>query len=48
MTKKPAIKLNTTPDGGLACAFGTPWLDHIQPPIGTGKGCVACEQWDGK
>ena len=27
----------------LVCAFGTPWLDHFAPPIGTGRGCVACQ-----
>ncbi len=29
----------------LTCAFGTPWLDHFQPPIGTGKGCNACLEY---
>jgi hypothetical protein len=31
----------------LVCAFGTPWLDHFDPPVGTGKGCDACyrETW---
>jgi hypothetical protein len=28
----------------LVCAFGTPWLDHFDPPVGTGKGCPRC--WD--
>ena len=27
----------------LFCSFGTPWLDHFDPPIGTGKGCPRCE-----
>lgn len=27
----------------LTCWFGTPWLDHFPPPIGTGKGCPYCE-----
>ena len=27
----------------LYCSFGTPWLDHFDPPIGTGKGCPRCE-----
>ena len=27
----------------LLCAFGTPWLDHFDPPIGTGRGCAACD-----
>lgn len=22
----------------LVCSFGTPWLDHFPPPIGTGRG----------
>lgn len=35
---------NRTPDGELACAFGTPWLDHWDPPTGTGKGCEKCEE----
>jgi hypothetical protein len=25
------------------CAFGTPWLDHFDPPIGSGVGCAACD-----
>lgn len=41
-------KLNTTPDGELACMFGTPWLDHFSPPIGTGKGCQACRDYPGE
>jgi hypothetical protein len=32
-----------TPDGELTCAFGTPWLDHWDPPTGTGKGCARCD-----
>jgi len=38
--KKPPVK-------PLVCAFGTPWLDHFPPPVGTGKGCAACwrETW---
>jgi hypothetical protein len=24
--------------------YGTRWLDHFQPPVGTGKGCQACRQ----
>ena len=27
----------------LVCYYGTPWLDHFEPPAGTGKGCPACE-----
>ena len=38
-------RLNRTPDGGLACAFGTPWLDHFGAPIGNGRGCAACDAW---
>lgn len=26
----------------LPCSFGTPFIDHFRPPIGTGKGCVPC------
>jgi hypothetical protein len=26
----------------LTCSFNTPWLDHFQPPIGTGRGCIFC------
>ncbi len=33
---------NRTRTGALACAFGTPWLDHFEPPTGTGKGCLWC------
>jgi len=33
---------NRTADGALACAYGTPWLDHFAPPIGTGRGCAHC------
>ena len=36
--------LNRTPDGELACAFGTPWLDHFGAPIGNGRGCAACDE----
>ena len=36
-------KPNRTPSGELACAFGTPWLDHLSPPAGTGRGCLACD-----
>ena len=31
-----------------SCSFGTPWLDHWQPPIGTGKGCDKCDAYDGE
>jgi hypothetical protein len=27
----------------LVCYYGTPWLDHFQPPIGTGAGCRFCD-----
>jgi hypothetical protein len=27
----------------LVCAFGTPWLDHFKPPVGTGQGCPHCD-----
>ena len=29
----------------LVCCFGSPWLDHFSPPIGTGKGCSKCDEW---
>ena len=32
----------------LVCSFGTPWLDHWGPPIGTGKGCVQCDTYEGE
>jgi hypothetical protein len=44
---RPGRKPNTTVDGAIACAFGTPWLDHFTPPTGTGKGCAACDNWRG-
>jgi len=31
----------------LTCAFGTPWLAHFDPPIGTGEGCTACAEYEG-
>lgn len=34
--------MNQTRNGQLACAFGTPWLHHFAPPIGTGLGCLWC------
>ena len=37
------VKRNTTPDGQVACVFGTPWLDHWDPPMGSGRGCTACD-----
>ena len=30
------------------CMFGTPWLDHWDPPIGTGKGCEKCATYEGE
>ena len=33
-------KPNTTLDGELACAFGTPWAQHF-----TAAGCAACDAW---
>lgn len=44
MAKKRARQPNTTTDGGLACAYGSPWLDHFGPPLGTGKGCIYCDR----
>ena len=29
----------------MPCSFGTPWLDHWAPPIGSGKGCEKCDEW---
>ena len=43
MTRAPRLKPNTTITGELACAFRTPWRDHFEPPVGTGKGCVVCD-----
>ena len=31
----------------LACYFGTPWLDHFDPPVGTGAGCNYCANYRG-
>lgn len=31
----------------LVCYFGTPWLDHFDAPIGTGKGCTYCANYRG-
>lgn len=31
----------------LVCYFGTPWLDHFDPPTGTGKGCNYCANYRG-
>lgn len=25
------------------CSFLMPWLDHFEPPIGTGHGCLWCQ-----
>lgn len=38
-TKSPKAK----PEKPLTCAGGFPWLDHFEPPIGTGKGCPYCD-----
>jgi hypothetical protein len=27
----------------LTCYHGNPWLDHFDPPIGTGQGCSLCQ-----
>lgn len=42
ITTRP--KPNIASDGALACMYGTPWLDHFQSPLGTGKGCMACDK----
>lgn len=34
-------------DQPLVCAFDTPWEDHFRPPIGNGKGCQACDTFQG-
>ena len=34
---------NRTPDGELACCFGTRWLQHWDTPTGTGRGCARCD-----
>ena len=34
-------------DPALICWFGSPWLDHFDPPLGTGKGCLACQAFAG-
>lgn len=47
-TKPKPRAPNRTADGELACAFGTPWLDHANPPIGTGKGCTLCDNYQGE
>jgi hypothetical protein len=26
----------------LTCSYGTPHLNHYNPPIGNGKGCTHC------
>ena len=41
--KQPTLFDIYTPP--MPCAFGTPWLDHWQPPIGTGKGCEQCDDY---
>ena len=35
---------NRTTDGGLACVFGTPWLDHFPAHPRKRTGCAACDQ----
>ena len=42
MKPKP-LALNRTQQGRIACCFGTPWLDHFAPPIGTGRECLWCQ-----
>lgn len=27
----------------LYCWFGTPFCDHFDPPVGTGRGCAKCD-----
>ena len=26
----------------LVCSFGVLWIDHFQPPVGSGRGCLMC------
>jgi len=33
---------NKTLSGAPACAYGTAWSHHFDPPVGTGLGCQAC------
>lgn len=40
--KQMSLPLEPQPTG-LLCSFGTEFLDHFRPPIGTGKGCQFCE-----
>ena len=40
-TRRPTP--NTTAAGAGAGACGTPWLDHFEPPLGTARGCEACD-----
>ncbi len=37
LVRATAMKPNTTRSGALACAFGTPFLDHTN-----GRGCLWC------
>jgi len=36
-------KLNRTDDGELACAFGTPWLEHELRRADYLTGCKGCD-----
>jgi len=38
MAKRPKPQPNRLPNGELACANGTPWLEHFKG----GKGCLFC------
>jgi hypothetical protein len=40
MLPKTFAECNKTKDGGLACAFGTPWDNHFN-----GAGCRPCDEW---
>lgn len=39
---------NTTASGAAACCFGVDWLDHFDPPIGSGLGCLWCLSYHGE
>ena len=42
------MKQQTLFEPSETCMFGTPWLDHWDPPSGTGLGCVKCATYEGE
>lgn len=42
------VRPNSTPSGAAACAFGTLWTDHFDPPIGSALGCLWCLSYHGE